>query len=1032
MQKNSTRFIRYLVNACWSLVLLLYGLPAIAQQGHSIHGTVNSSDNQVLLPGVTVMVQGTANGVTTDRNGKYSINAKAGDTLIFRYVGYSTKKIAVLNQSVINASLTGAETSLNQLVVVAYGTQKKATVTGAIASIDGDKIKTISTSDLRQGLEGKLPGLRITERNGEPGSYGSTFDIRGFGAPLIVIDGVVASSADFVRLDPNDIESISVLKDASAAVYGIKAANGVILVATKKGKSGKPQISYSGSYEIQKPTNTPEVGNAYQFAVLTTESEINGGKAPGETTFSKEDIQKFKDGTYPSTDWYKVIARNFTPLQHHNLSVTGGDEHMHYFTSLGVLNEAGLWKSGDLNYKKYNVRASVTGKISKSLEAQINIDGILEDKNEPGEAAWNVLKFTWMNIPTYSVYANNNPQYLQDMTYPWNPVAMTTASIGGYTKTKTKTFDGSFVLNYSAPFAEGLTAKLVYGFYSQDYYQRAWRKAYSTYDYDKATDAYVLKGTQNNPSNLTENYIPYQRSSLTGQLNYERQFLQKHNVKASLVFEERHEKNDNMWAKKEFSIDVDQFFAGNAQNSQVTSSGLYENDNQNVIGKFNYDYMSKYLVEFGFNYGGSSKFPAGKRWGFFPYASAGWRISSENFFRQALPFVTDLKIRGSWGQMGDDDASTFQFLTGYNYPGGNYIFDDNVISGLGFRGMPNPNITWYTVTTKNIGFDMDIREGLISAQFDLFERDRSGLLGTRLLTIPGTVGASLPQENLNADKRKGFELVLGHAKRSGEFQYDLSANMTYTRGELTAMERAPDGNSYLNWRNNTLNRWDNINWGYDYIGQFQSYNDIYSSPIQDGKGNTTLRPGDLKYRDVNKDGIIDDQDVVPIGRSYIPDIDFGLNIAMNFRHFDLSLFFQGAANYNYEYIEQMRAPLPWGRNSLTQFMDRWHHEDIFDVNSPWVPGKFPATNYPPSDGWNSQFWRPSASYVRLKSVELGYTFPAGILKRVHIQNLRIYLSGFNLYTLTKLKYIDPEHDPNTYNYLYPITKNYDIGLNITL
>ncbi len=1011
---------------------LLFSLPALAQQGRSIHGTVSSPEGPTPLAGVTVMVQGTATGVTTGADGSYAITASTGDTLVFRYVGYTTLKIAVHDQSVINATMTSSEMSLNQVVVVAYGTQKMATVTGSLSSIAGDKIKTIPTANLVTGLAGKLPGLRVTQRNGEPGSYGTSFDIRGFGSALIVIDGIVASGGDFVRIDPNDIESITVLKDASAAVYGIKAANGVILVTTKKGQNGKPQITYSGSYEIQKVTNTPEVGDAYQFAVLTTENEINGGKAPGATTYSKEDLQKFKDGTYPSTNWYDVVARKATTLQHHNLSVTGGSDRIRYFTSLGLLDEMGLWKSGDLNYKKYNVRASVTGQITQNLDAQININGMLENKNEPGEAAWNVFKFTWMNIPTYAVYANDNPQYLQDMTYPWNPIAMTNASIGGYTKTKTKTFDGSFVLNYAFPFLEGLKAKVIYGFYSQDYFQKAWRKAYSTYDYDKATDTYILKGTQNNPSNLSENYTPYQRSSLTGQLTYESSFQEKHHVRASVVFEERHEKNDNMWAKKEFSIDVDQFFAGNAQNSQVNSSGLIENDNQNIIGKFNYDYLSKYLIEFGFNYGGSSKFPKGKRWGLFPYASAGWRISEEPFFEKALPFVTNLKIRGSWGQMGDDGASTFQFLTGYNYPSGNYIFDGNVVSGLGFRGMPNPNITWYTVTTKNIGFDVDIKDGLISAQFDLFQRDRSGLLGTRLLTIPGTVGASLSQENLNKDMRRGFELVLGHAKRTGKFQYSVSANTTYTRGQLTYMERTPDGNSYLNWRNNPLNRWDNINWGYDYIGQFQSYDEIYASPIQDGKGNTTLRPGDLKYRDVNKDGIISDLDVVPVGRSFIPDINFGLNASMSYHDFDFNVLFQGAANYNYEYIEQLRAPLPWGRNSLTQFMDRWHHEDIFDANSPWVPGRYPATNYAPSDGWNSLFWRPSASYVRLKSLELGYTFSPQLLHKTGIQHLRVYVSGFNLFTMTKLKYIDPEHDPNTYNYLYPITRNYNVGVNITL
>jgi hypothetical protein len=276
-----------------------------------------------------------------------------------------------------------------------------------------------------------------------------------------------------------------------------------------------------------------------------------------------------------------------------------------------------------------------------------------------------------------------------------------------------------------------------------------------------------------------------ERITVLGQLTYQKLFADIHNVNATLVFEERHEKNDNMWAQRQFAIDVDQFFAGISENQRVNSSGIYENANQSVVGRINYDYQSKYLVEFGFNYGGSSKFPKGERWGFFPYVSAGWRLSEEPFVRNNLPIISNLKIRGSWGQMGDDGASSFQFLTGYNYPSGNYVFGDELVAGLGFRGMPNPNITWYTVTTKNLGIDLDIDDGLIFAQVDIFQRDRTGLLATRALTIPGTVGAGLPEENLNEDMRRGIEVVLGHAKSIGKLKYNISANVTYTRGRAT-------------------------------------------------------------------------------------------------------------------------------------------------------------------------------------------------------------------------------------------------------
>lgn len=1002
----------------------------LSAQEITVAGTVTDSAAGSPLPGVSVTEQGTSRGESTDMEGAYELTVSAPDAvLVFSFMGYQVKKVPVEGRNEIHVILAEDAQALEEVVVVGYGEQERARVTGSVVTVENEEVKSIPTANVVTGLAGRLPGLRVTQRNGEPGSYATSYDIRGFGAPLIVIDGVVRDGRSFARLDPNDIESISVLKDASAAVYGVQAANGVILVTTKKGGVGKPTITYTANYEWQTVTNAPEVGNAYEFAVLTTENEINGGRGPGETTYSPEDLENFRNGTYPSTDWYDVVARDHAGMHRHNLNIAGGSERISYYTSLGYLKENGLWKSGDLNYDRYNLRSNVTGQITDDLEVQLFLDGMLENKNEPGESAWNVFKFTWMNIPTFPVYANNNPEYLQDMTYPWHPLAMTTTEIGGYRKTRVKSFQGNITLNYNFPFLEGLKAKVTASYYTQDSIGKFWSKQYELYDYDELTGEYILRGSQNDPSTLTGDYRPLQRVSVQGQLSYGKLLNQVHNINATLVFEERHEKNDNLWAQKQFAIDLDQFFAGTSENQQVNSSNIFETAYQSVIGRLNYDYRSKYLLEFAFNYGASSRFPRESRWGFFPAVSAGWRLSEESFIKDNLPFVSDLKIRASWGQMGDDwGANDFQFLTGYNYPDGNYIFDNTVIPGLGFRGMPNPDITWYTVTTKNLGIDLDIQNGLLSAQVDLFQRDRTGLLATRALTIPGTVGAGLPQENLNEDMRRGVELVLGHARRTGAFQYDISANFTYTRGRATRVERSPDANSYLNWRNNPLDRWDNITWGYNLTGQFQSYDEIYSSPIQDGQGNRTLRPGDFKYEDVNKDGVIGPLDEVPIARNHVPEINYGLNLRASWKRFDMNALFQGAANFNFQYIEQLRAPLPWGRNSLTQFMDRWHHEDIYDVNSPWVPGRYPATNYPASNQWPSEFWWPDASYLRLKHLEIGYSFNP--VDNADIQ-MRVFATGFNLFTWTKIKYVDPEKDPDTWNYLYPLMRIYNLGVNVT-
>jgi len=1000
------------------------------QQQKRITGVVTDISGNP-LPGVTVLVKGTSLGTTSGPDGKFQFEiSQDAKMLQFSFIGMKTQEIAINDDTSFSVIMEEESIGLEEVVVIGYGSTKKITLTGAVTSVSTKDLKSSASDNLSTRLAGKLPGLRVTQRTGEPGAFSTLYDIRGFGTPLIVVDGIVMDGSDFVRLDPHTIDQISILKDASAAVYGVKAANGVILVTTKKGEIGKPKIVYSGSYTLSKYINLPEQCNAYEFATLLTQSEINSGRSPTATTYSPDDLQKFKDGTYPSTNWFELVTRKYTTAQKNNISITGGSDRIKYFSSISILDEMGIWKSGDLTYNQYSAKTVVTGKITDNLEAEISLDGRL-DKRHQAIGVSGVFETMWMHsLPTIPVYANNNPDYLSETVDGLHPLAETTSSITGYTNTSNKAFQGTLTLNYKVPFVDGLQAKLMYGYYDRVEYTKRWSRKHKFYVYDKVNDIYNNTLTRNDPSTLYGTYSPFQRSSLLGQLTYNKVVLENHNIKTTLVFEQRHDINDNLQASKQFSIDIDQFYAG-LSNPTVTSSNISENENQNVIGRLNYDYLSKYLFEFGFNYSGSSKFPKGKRWGFFPYTSAGWRISEEEFFKSKLPFITNLKIRGSWGKMGDDGASTFQFLTGYNYPSGNYIINDKTVSGLGFRGMPNQNITWYTATTKNIGIDVSINNGLMNLQFDLFRRDRSGLLATRALTIPGTVGANLPQENLDEDMRRGFELVLGQSRKIGELYYDISANFTYTRSQKTYIERTPDGNSYLDWRNNTTGRWDNIGWGYNYIGQFQSQEDLNTSPIQDSQGNRTLKPGDLKYEDVNKDGLITSIDQIPISRSTVPDINFGFNGAVSYRQFDMTILIQGAANYNHTRQNYFKGPLPWNRNSLKIFMDNWHHEDIYDATSPWIPGRFPSAatrGTPPSNGWTSQFWTEDAKYVRLKSMEIGYTINKTLASKLHIQDLRIYLSGFNLLTLCEMKDVDPEL---LLDVSYPLTRDITFGASIT-
>jgi TonB-linked SusC/RagA family outer membrane protein len=1007
----------------------------------AIRGRITDDKDQP-LSNVSITEKGTSNGTVTKEDGSFSVSVTStSSVLVISSIGFVEQEVSVGNRSVINLQLSPVTSSLNDVVVIGYGTQKKTSITGAVSSISSKEIVTTKNGDITNMLAGKLPGLRIAQRNGEPGSYAAQFDIRGLGNPLVVVDGVPRNN--FNRIDPNEVESISILKDASAAVYGVRAANGVVLITTKKGKAGKIDLVYSGNLGIMQIANSPHVMNAFQFATLTDEADFNSGATT--PTYSKDDLAKFKDGTYPSTNWQNLVTRKSSYSQQHNLSASGGTDKIKYFISLGYYNEQGIWKSGDLNYKRYNFRSNITAQIAKNLDAELFLGGYTDTKNEPGQTSWVVFKSIWMQKPTIPVYANNNPAYFSNVADGTHPLVVTNKSLSGYNINTTKNLQGTFALNYKLPYIDGLKARFMFGYDPSYGFRKQWQKQYALYDYNTATTQYV-PSLVNAPSNLGQYFSDLTMTTLQGSLNYEKTFAAAHNVKALVLFEKRQQSGNAFQGYRQFSVDaVDQLYAGNALNQTTNSSNVDNVVTEGVVGRLNYDYQGKYFIEGSFRKDGSSKFGPDHRWGFFPAGSAGWRISEENFFKEhaSLSFVNNLKIRASYGVLGDDGSSTYQFVSGYNYPGPNgpnggypagYVFGPGLVNGLGFRGMPNLLISWYTSKTADLGIDADLWNGKLHVEADIFERTRSGLLATRNLSLPATVGAGLPQENLNGDMTRGLELLLSTRNKIGQLVYNVSGNVSFARSKNLYVERAASSNSYKNFRDNNSYRWNDIYWGYTTIGQFQSMDDIKSSPVQDAQGNRTLLPGDLKYKDFNKDGIIDDNDVTPIGRNNsIPQINFGLTLGAQMKGFDLNVLLQGASKFwvNYLGSDQLAKPLPWGRNGLDVFTDRWHKADPFDPKSEWVAGKFPTTRPNGSFGGNyvnSTYWLYDASYLRLKSIELGYTLN---VSRV-IKSLRIYANGFNLFTWSKMNsFIDPEHANSTYGYEYPIMRTFNLGVNLT-
>lgn len=1011
-----------------------------------ISGVITDKSGEAII-GANVIEKGTSNGTITDIDGNFSFQVEDNAVLQISYIGYISQEIPVKNQSNIKVLLTEDFQNLEELVVVGYGTQKKVTLTGSVAAIGGDEILTTKNENVENMLSGKMAGVRVVQWSGEPGAFNSKFEIRGMGNPLIIIDGVPRENMN--RLDPNEIESISVLKDASAAIYGVRAANGVVLITTKKGKNGKLQMDYSGSFGWQQTSGLPKTANAWEYMTLMNENARNNGRP---LMYSLEEVESYRNGTKPSTNWATLAIDEYAPQNQHSFSAQGNTEKIDYFINFGYLDQEGFWKSGDLNYERYNIRSNIGAQLTDRLRADISLNGMMDTKNQPYRETWIVFKSIWTQVPLWPVYANDNPDYLYNAADADHPLVITDSDLNGYRKNNSKLFQATMSLQYDVPYIKGLKAKAMYSYDYNLWESKEFAKEYSLYTYDAANNVYNANKAQS-PSTVRRNFKDNNATLLQLSLNYVRTFNEKHNVNVLALYEESTSDMDNFYAKRQLSMDaVDQLFAGNSVNQEgsMDSNGfrsdkkLHEQDgvwkiaNKGVVGRLNYDYMSKYIAEFSFRYDGSSKFAPGHQWGFFPAGSVGWRISEEDFIKNTplLSFVNNLKLRASYGKMGDDSSSSYQFLSGYNYPLGGYVFNGSYSNALELRGMANPFITWFTSKLLNVGIDADLWNGLLGVQFDVFERRRDGLLETRTESLPGTVGAALPQENLEGDLSRGFELAVTHRNTINDISYFFSGNFSYARKKWRHKEISMRGNSYRNWRDNFTNRLDEMWWGQGYLGQFTSYDQIFSSPVQDDKGNSVLLPGDYMYEDWNGDGIIDDNDIHPISIKGLPKINFGFTIGADYRGFDLNMLFQGAAQSYIRYPEQLERPLYWDRNGLNMFMDRWHPEDPAadprNLNTKWISGHFPSANNGETTNYrDSKRSIQDAKYLRLKSIEFGYSLPQKILKPVGVSRLRVYFSGYNLLTFTGIEYLDPEHPSETYGYLYPLTKSYNIGVNVS-
>lgn len=788
------------------------------------------------------------------------------------------------------------------------------------------------------------------------------------------------------------------------------------------------------TYGWQKPTDMPRMANRAEWAQMRNEANLNAGNAP---YFTREELASEMAG--PTTDWYGLTMRDHSTQQQHNLSASGGSDKYTYFISLGYVSDNGLLKSDDLNYSKYTFRSNISAQLTKHFSTEVKIAGRYDTKNSPSQGFHNIFYGTRTALPNTEAYANDNPDYLGYQRF-LNPIALADADVSGYTKTRNQKLNTSLELKYEVPFVKGLSLKAVGAYDYNRVLGKTLNKEYKLYTYDPNAEIPYQATKKNSPSTISNSNTDIDMLTFQGYVNYAGKFFEDHSVDASLVWE-AHKYNSTVSSlTREYSFftndQIDQASLNNMKNTGMED----EQTNAALIGRLNYGFRDKYLIDFAFRYDGSYRYPKNKRWGFFPVVSVGWRISQEKFMR-ALPFISNLKLRGSYGILGEDAASAaFQYITGYSLEGGGgYEFvNGEWIEGAASPALVNENLTWYTSHTTDIGLDLGLFNNRLAFEFDLYQRDRKGLMATRLVSLPNTFGATLPQENLNSDRVRGLDLGITYNDRFGDFFFSVRANFNYSRTMNRHVEHAPYANSMDRWRNGLEDRYSDFSWGYKIKNQFTSEEAIIHAPIQGGaNGNTKVLPGDYQYVDVNGDGLIDGKDMMPIFYNAQPKVYYGLTLSAAWKGFDFSTVLQGSGEYTVRFKEVYAEMLAFDLNTPAYFADRWHRVDPYDSNSPWVAGKWPATRLVTDAGSNyyeSEIWRKNASYLRMKSIELGYTIPAHLPRKIGIENVRVYFNAHNVFTICDpfVKAFDPEkiEGANSSGFTYPLMRSYNVGFSI--
>ena len=1015
---------------------------AITQQAKTkvVKGVVLDDMGPVI--GATVFVKGTQNGMATNLDGEFSLTVPVGATIVVSFIGYEDKEVVYKGEPELKITLTENVTTLEEVQVIAYGTTKKVTVTGALSSMKSDEIMKSPVGSIANALSGKIPGLSSVQSSGQPGADDATIYVRGVGslteglsAPLMLVDGVERS---FYQLDPNEIEDITVLKDASAtAVFGVRGANGVVLVTTKRGQEGKAKISFSTSMALQLPTRIPEFANSYDYATTYNNAQLRDGVAEENLAFSPEMLEAFRTHSnpliYSDTDWTDMLIRKTAVQTQHNFNISGGSKRVRYFASLGVFTQDGLFKTFDTHghktgfkYNRYNYRVNMDVDVTKTTSMKINLGGRLTDKREPNYnngTATNV-KSLFRDIywtPPFAGPGIVDGKWVTVNAQTFGKFGTVYDALNSYYGKGFNTYDNNvvnfdFVLDQKLDFlTKGLKAH-VNGAYNSgvSITKRREGRADRYEAFLGEGDEVLLKKNQEMQTlgYSDEKYGQSRDWYLEAAVNYQRKFG-SHNVSALFMY------NQNM--KYYYS---DKSFPG------IPRSYV------GLVGRATYDYKTRYLADFSIGYNGSENFAEGSRFGFFPAGSIGWIISEEPFMKSLKPYISYLKLRGSYGIVGNDivsDGSRFLYLPdAYTISTEKYGFGsivNNVLAGAKESRIGNPNVTWETAAKQNYGIDLHFFDSRLKTSFDYFIEHRKDILISRNIN-PGYLAVSLPIVNMGKVNNKGFEVTARWEDQIQNVRYHIGTNWGYAKNEIVFNDEIPQPYEWMRRTGRPVGQ----QFGYMYDGFFTEEEAANYASLKGkeggipdhGEGFTPLA-GDVKYKDLNGDHKIDNNDVSAIGNPIYPLLTGNLSMGFSWKGLDFSMTWAGAFKTSRLVADFYRYPFGSTNNrSLLKYMidDAWTPEKGNSAKAPAIS----LTNSKPNNYKDSDLWLRDASYVRLKNLEVGYSFPQGLLSKMHLSSLRISLSGYNLLTFDALGFSDPESNPS--GDTYPLVKVINFGLKV--